>query len=71
MDTSWIIPTIAVAIAFGSLWWKMTTNMATKDDIATLRAELQADIREIRQMLFSHISDHHKHEYTKQSNPHT
>ena len=54
MDTSWIIPTAAVFIAFLGL----LSKMAAKGDIA----ELKADIREIRQMLFNHISDGHKHE---------
>ncbi len=55
---SWLVPTIAIVISALSLWWKITTKMATKDDIT----ELKNDIREIRQMLFSHISNAHTHD---------
>jgi hypothetical protein len=55
-----VVPLIAVA----GLWWKITTSMATKDDMSKQFAEIKADIREIRQMLFTHVSDREKHEGT-------
>ena len=67
------LPTIAPLIAIAGLWWKITTSMATKadlhkqkDDIDKQFAEVKADIREIRQLFFSHISNH---EATKRNNP--
>ena len=58
------IPDIITILAIIGLWWKVSFDlgklnekMATKDDV-----------REIRQMLFSHISDGHKHNYP-QKNP--
>ena len=66
------LPTIAPLIAIAGLWWKITTSMATKadlhkkkDDIDKQFTEVKADIREIRQLFFSHISNH---ETAKQSN---
>ena len=62
---SWVIPTVAVLVSVASLWWKVTKDitgivakMATKDDISDLKDE----IREIRQMLFSHVSNSHTHD---------
>lgn len=51
------IPTIPLLIAIAGLWWKLTTSVATKEDIK----ELKADMREIRQMLFTHICSREKH----------
>lgn len=80
-------------IAFCALWWKITTSMAQmatkadletlkasiealrqefKTDMAALRQELKADaaalqeglskeIRQLRELLFVHVSDHEKH----------
>ena len=53
------LPALPSLIAIIALWWKMTSDMTnmrsrivTKSDIA----ELKADMCEIRQMLFAHIS---------------
>ena len=51
------IPTIPLLLAIAGLWWKLTTSVATKEDIK----ELKADMREIRQMLFTHVGDREKH----------
>ena len=80
-------------IAFCALWWKITTSMAqmaTKADLATLKASIEAlrrefktdmaalrqelkvdaaalqeglskEIRQLRELLFVHVSDHEKH----------
>ena len=65
------LPALPSFIAIIALWWKVTSDMtnmrsqmATKTDIA----ELKADMREIRQMLFAHISGC-SHSDSKQSNP--
>lgn len=67
------LPTIAPLIAIAGSWWKITTSMATKadlykqkDDIDKQFTEVKADIREIRQLFFSHISNH---EAAKHNNP--
>ena len=41
------IPLIGSLVGIGALWWKLTTNMATKKDISDLRtdmSELRADM---------------------------
>ena len=60
-----IVSVIPSLVAIGGLWWKITSdistmksNMATKQDLHNMETKLQADIREIRQMLFTHISNH-------------
>ena len=63
------LPALPSLIAIGALWWKVTTTMATKQDIRDLRSELQADIRELRQMFISHINDRHGHGESKRNNP--
>ena len=44
---------LAPLIGIAGLWWKLTTLMATKAE----NAELRADIREIRQLLYKNVVD--------------
>ena len=62
------LPALPSLLAIGALWWKVTTTMATKQDLQSMETRLQADIRELRQMIVTHIGDHNLHD-VKQNNP--
>ena len=65
------LPAIPLLIGIVGLWWKVSkdmANMATKQDIQSMETRLQADIRELRQMIVAHISDHNLHD-ARQNNP--
>ena len=36
----WLIPTIAIVISEITLWWRMTTTLATKDDVREINSRL-------------------------------
>ena len=59
----WLIPTIAIIISAITLWWRMTTTLATKDDVREINSRLDR----IEQNHLEHITQ--LHVQTKQSAP--
>ncbi len=59
----WLIPTIAIVISAITLWWRMTTTLATKDDVREINSRLDR----IEQNHLEHITQ--LHVQTKQSAP--
>ena len=59
----WLIPTIAIVISAMTLWWRMTTTLATKDDVR----EINSHLDRIEQNHLEHITQ--LHVQTKQSAP--
>ena len=59
----WLIPTIAIVISAIALWWRMTTTLATKDDVREINSRLDR----IEQNHLEHITQ--LHVQTKQSAP--
>ncbi len=55
MDIQWLIPTIAIIISAGTLWWRMTITLATKQDIREINSRLDR----IEQNHLEHISQLH------------
>ena len=54
-NMSWIIPTVAVVISSGALWFRITkqaviiaTKIATKEDLEKHRAETREDLEKLR-----------------------
>lgn len=68
------IPLAGIVIAFGALWWKLTTSVATKADLQDMRRQIddrfkliddrfnrvENDIRELRQLWTTHPTEHHR-----------
>ena len=54
------IPDAVTILALAGLWWKVSSDIAKLSEKMGNMATKE-DVREIRQMLFSHISDGHKH----------
>ena len=42
------IPLIGSLVGIAALWWKLTTNMATKKDISDLRADMNRGDENLR-----------------------
>lgn len=51
----WLIPTIAIVISAVTLWWRMTTTLATKEDIRGINSRLDR----IEQNHLEHITQLH------------
>ena len=63
----WIL-LAGIVIAFGALWWKLTTSVATKSDLQDMRRQIddrfnrvENDIRELRQLWTTHLTEHHRY----------
>jgi len=41
------IPAAGILIAFSALWWKITTSLATKDDLQEIRQQIHEGISRI------------------------
>ena len=61
------IPVAGIFIASSALWWKITTSLVSKDDLREMRRQIddrfmriENDIRELRQLWTTHLSEHHR-----------
>ena len=69
MDSQeWLIPTIAIVVSVGTLWWRMTKdlmNLATKEDVANLRTDMKSDhaalaskVENLNETYIRHLEQH-------------
>ena len=75
-NQEWLIPTIAIVISAGTLWWRITKammNLATKEDVKDLKAEMKSDhaalaskVESLNETYIRHLEQHIN---VTQSNP--